>query len=79
MRLRQNHPIETAAAKAGISRATGYRLINTPHLPSQERTPRGCRRRLQSGRLGHPIQAIVQRIGPARRFLYFNKAVSQCL
>lgn len=44
MKLRQNHPIETAAAKAGISRATGYRLINTSHLPSQERPPRGRRR-----------------------------------
>ncbi|WP_454693476.1 IS21 family transposase [Achromobacter aegrifaciens] len=44
MKLRQNHSIETASAKAGISRATGYRIANTSRLPSQEQVPRGRRR-----------------------------------
>lgn len=44
MKLRQNHSIETAAAKAGMSRATGYRIASNPSLPSQERVPRGRRR-----------------------------------
>lgn len=44
MKLRQNHSIETAAAKAGMSRATGYRIANDPRLPSQIKEPRGRRR-----------------------------------
>lgn len=44
MKLRQTHSIETAAAKAGISRATGYRIVNDPRPPSQKKEPRGRRR-----------------------------------
>lgn len=44
MKLRQTHPIETAAAKAGLSRATGYRIVQDPRLPSQKGQPRGRRR-----------------------------------
>ena len=44
MKLRQNHSIEAAAAKAGMSRATGYRVANDPRLPSQIKEPRGRRR-----------------------------------
>lgn len=44
MKLRQNHVTEAAAAKAGISRATGYRLLQDPVLPSQKREPRQRRR-----------------------------------
>jgi len=44
MKLRQNHSIETAAAKAGMSRATGYRIASAPRLPSQDKEPRGRRR-----------------------------------
>jgi len=44
MKLRQNHATETASSKAGISRATGYRLLQDPVLPSQRRAPRGRRR-----------------------------------
>jgi len=44
MKLRQNHTTETASAKAGLSRATGYRLLHNPVLPSQRREPRGRRR-----------------------------------
>ena len=36
MKLRQDHPIEVAAAKAGMSRATGYRISHDPKLPSQK-------------------------------------------
>ena len=36
--------IEVAAAKAGFSRATGYRLAADPPLPSLESKPRGRRR-----------------------------------
>ena len=38
-----NH-VETAAAKAGFSRATGYRLEGDPRLPSEKRKQRGSRR-----------------------------------
>lgn len=44
MKLRQDHPIETAAAKAGLSRATGYRIVQDPRLPSQKDRPRERRR-----------------------------------
>ena len=33
-----------AAAKAGFSRATGYRINQDPRLPSQKKAPRGRRR-----------------------------------
>jgi len=44
MKLRQTHPIEVAAAKADISRATGYRISQDPRLPSQKAQPRERRR-----------------------------------
>ncbi len=44
MKLRQDHPIEVAAAKADISRSTGYRIAQDPHLPSQTAQPRERRR-----------------------------------
>ncbi|RWR09256.1 IS21 family transposase [Sinirhodobacter populi] len=44
MKLRQDHSIELAAAKAGLSRATGYRIAKDPRLPSQKEEPRGSRR-----------------------------------
>ena len=44
MKLRQDHPIEVAAAKAGMSRATGYRISQCPTLPSQQGRARGRRR-----------------------------------
>ena len=44
MKLRKTHTIEVAAAKAGFSRATGYRLTADPSVPSKEAAPRGRRR-----------------------------------
>ena len=44
MNLRLTHTRETAAAKAGLSVATGARIETDPRLPSQTRTPRGRRR-----------------------------------
>ena len=44
MKLRKTHTIEVAAAKAGFSRATGYRVAADPPLPSKETKPRGRRR-----------------------------------
>lgn len=44
MKLRQSHPIEVAAAKADISRATGYRMTLDPRPPSQKAQPRERRR-----------------------------------
>ena len=44
MTLRQTHTVPVAAAKAGISQATGYRLQADPTLPSQKKAPRGRRR-----------------------------------
>lgn len=44
MKLRQTHPIEVAAAKANISRATGYRITKDPRFPSQKARPRERRR-----------------------------------
>ena len=43
MTQRKTGTIEVAAAKAGFSRVTGYRLAADP-LPVQERKPRGRRR-----------------------------------
>ncbi|PVA08470.1 hypothetical protein DC366_19105 [Pelagivirga sediminicola] len=44
MTLRQTHSTPVAAAKAGISQATGYRLQADPTLPSQKKIARSRRR-----------------------------------
>lgn len=44
MTLKQTHTTPVAAAMAGISQATGYRLQADPTLPSHKKTPRGRRR-----------------------------------
>ena len=44
MSYRQSHGAGIAAAKAGFSTATGYRIENDPRLPSQKKIPRGRRR-----------------------------------
>src|SRR5258705_7228531 len=44
MSYRQTHDAAVAAAKAGFSTATGYRIENDPRLPSQKKAPRGRRR-----------------------------------
>ena len=44
MSYRQTHDTPLAAAKAGFSTATGYRIENDPRLPSQKTAPRGRRR-----------------------------------
>ena len=40
MSFRQTHTTAVAAAKAGFSTATGYRIENDPRLPSQKKAPR---------------------------------------
>jgi transposase InsO family protein len=44
MKSRQNHGPAIAAAKAGFSTATGYRIEADPRLPSQKQKPRSRRR-----------------------------------
>ena len=44
MSFRLTHTMAVAAAKAGFSTATGYRIENDPRLPSQKKAPRGRRR-----------------------------------
>lgn len=44
MTLKQTHSMPVAAAKAGLSQATGYRLQSDPVLPSQKKALRGRRR-----------------------------------
>ena len=44
MTYRQSKDATVAAAKAGFSRATGYRIDDDPRLPSQKKPPRGRRR-----------------------------------
>ena len=44
MSYRQNHGPAVAAAKAGFSTATGYRIESDPRLASQKKAPRGRRR-----------------------------------
>lgn len=44
MKFRQTDAVAIAAAKAGFSPATGYRLGHDPRLPSQQKAPRGRRR-----------------------------------
>jgi hypothetical protein len=36
--------VDTAVAKSGLSRATGYRIEADPRLPSQKKARRGRRR-----------------------------------
>jgi hypothetical protein len=44
MKFRHTDPIPVAAARAGFSTATGYRLAEDPRRPSQRQEPRGRRR-----------------------------------
>lgn len=44
MTYRKNDTVTVAAAKASLSRATGYRIEAKPTPPSQVNTPRGSRR-----------------------------------
>jgi hypothetical protein len=44
MKLRLTEPLAVAAAKAGISIPSAYRIENDPRLPSQKQGPRGRRR-----------------------------------
>ena len=44
MKLRQTNSVAAAAAKAGFSTATGYRIAREPVLPSQRGAPRERRR-----------------------------------
>jgi hypothetical protein len=44
MKSRQSNAPAIAAAKAGFSAATAYRIEADPRLPSQKKTPRGRRR-----------------------------------
>ena len=44
MKFRQSDGVAVAAARAGFSTATGYRLAKDPQLPSQKAAPRGRRR-----------------------------------
>jgi hypothetical protein len=44
MSLRQTETASVAAAKAGFSAATAYRIEQDPRLPSQKKAPRGRRR-----------------------------------
>ena len=45
MTFRQSAPAVIAAAKAGFSAASAYRLEEDPRLPSQKKAPRERRRR----------------------------------
>ena len=45
MSFRQAETPTVAAAKAGFSAATAYRIEQDPRLPSQKKAPRGRRRR----------------------------------
>ena len=44
MKFRHSDGVATAAAKAGFSTATGYRIAHDPQLPSQKEAVRGRRR-----------------------------------
>lgn len=44
MTHRRNDPVALAAAKAGFSPATGYRVLQDARLRSQRQAPRGRRR-----------------------------------
>ena len=44
MQFRKSDPAAVAAAKAGFSPATAYRLEKDPRLPSQKKAPRSRRR-----------------------------------
>ena len=43
MTHRRNDPVALAAAKAGFSPATGYRVLQDARLRSQRQAPRGAR------------------------------------
>src|SRR5580700_7112312 len=71
MSFRQTETPTVAAAKAGFSAATAYRIEQDPRLPSQKRAPRGRRRRdplsTLSGRPRPLISGSLARVRAAAR------------
>ena len=63
MKSRQTNVPTLAAAKAGFSTATAYRIEADPRLPSQKKKPRGRRRRQRPEALFRSTQmAIIARL-----------------
>ena len=69
MKFRHTDTVPIAAAKAGFSTATAYRIEKDPRLPSQKKAPRGRRRPDPLARcLGQRDRADAEGgPGPARR------------
>jgi hypothetical protein len=65
MSIRKTHDTAVAAAKAGISRATGFRVDADPRLPSQKKTPRERRRHPEMNPNNSPLGC--HRPTPARK------------
>ena len=71
MKSRQNHGPAIAAAKAGFSTATGYRIESDPRLPSQKKKPRGRRRPARFGGIDHANGAAGQIRPPCHHWAGF--------
>jgi hypothetical protein len=62
MKSRQSNVPAIAAAKAGFSTATGYRIEADPRLPSQKKKPRGRR-----------TQAVADKLSARGRALHLSR------
>jgi hypothetical protein len=66
MRLFMTHrataPVPVAAARAGFSPATGYRIEQDPRRPSEKRAPRGRRRPMLEASPGLRPVAVLERL-----------------
>ena len=67
MSFRQAETPSIAAAKAGFSAATAYRIEQDPRLPSQKKAPRGRRRQdpLAAVWDSEVVPLLKERSGPA--------------
>ena len=74
---KKSNTTEVAAAKAGFSRATGYRINQDPRLPSQKKAPRGRRRPDPLGGLFETDVVTLLEAHPAVRSLGLFKELLQ--
>ncbi len=63
MKHRQNDGVAVAAAKAGLSTATGYRLEKVRSTPPPPRSPRGRRRTFADRERDSVLRAVAAIVG----------------
>ena len=75
MKSRQTSAPAIAAAMAGFSRATGYRIEADPRLPSQKQTPRARRRPDPLADIWHEVVPLLQSAPDIRAVAVYDEMI----